>query len=689
MTRWGPTGQAVFERTYSRPLGNGEQETWSDTTERVAYGNVALVYGDDVSTWPAEAVVDAERMRRLMLDFQAIPAGRHLWATGVPGRQFLLNCYAAGWNPAHPADHATFLTLRLAEGGGVGANYSSRLSCTVQPKRMVAAEFVMDPTHPDYADLRDAELAHPESDLDENAVYFEVEDSREGWADAIDALLTTAFAPGKDRTPVQMIFDLSKVRPRGAPLRQFGGTASGPVPLAEALDQIARITRWAISGGEWGPLDWMRVDHAIARAIVSGGVRRSARMSIMEWDDPAIFDFIDAKTATMDHWTTNISVAIDDQFVRALDDPDDPLHDHAVLVLDCVVEGMLRNGEPGIWNRSLAQVGERGQVETTNPCGEISLEPWEACDLGHVNLEAFVDGMGAVDLPGLVDAHRAMARFLIRATMGDMPDAKTVDIESRNRRIGVGHFGLHGFLAKLGIRYSDASSNPGLADLLDTLYRAVRDEADSYADSLGISRPVKVTTVAPTGTIAKLPGASEGIHPIYARHFVRRMRFSKSNPSQIAAMEWYRQAGYLIEDDLYAADTSVVAIPTKERLVADLEAEGIPDDAIDFLLEDASEISLVRMLDMVRLYQTHYVDNGIAFTANVEPDTIYPEQLSQILKAYMPNVKGITIMPDGTRPQAPYERITREQFAMLTMNGDAVVDDSYDENCASGACPVR
>src|SRR5690606_4664844 len=154
----------------------------------------------------------------------------------------------------------------------------------------------------------------------------------------------------------------------------------------------------------------MQIDHRIAECVVAGNVRRSARMSIKSWKDEDIFDFIECKLDWTDHWSTNISVEIDDEFFSALKRKKDPFHNHAVEVYHRCVAGMLENGEPGFYNISLASDGELGDVGSTNPCGEIALEPWENCNLGHVNVSSYFD-----DFEGSKEAFRLMTRFLIRA----------------------------------------------------------------------------------------------------------------------------------------------------------------------------------------------------------------------------------------------------------------------------------
>ncbi|MEU8133206.1 ribonucleoside-triphosphate reductase, adenosylcobalamin-dependent [Streptodolium elevatio] len=704
-TPFGPTGQTVYERTYSRTKADGTKETWPETVRRVAQGNLALVHGPREG-WDACVAAEYEELVSYMDRFAIIPAGRHLWASGVKGRQYLFNCHVAGWGEKL-SRHFEFTFLRLMEGGGVGSNYSSKyLEPYGAPRRELDVHIVCDPMHQDFDEMKAAGLLSTEYDSDW-AGAFEVEDSREGWASALTDLIDT-FMTEDEVKHRQRVYDVSRVRCKGSRLKTFGGTASGPGPFARMMAEVARVlnnvtvdvTEIQIWGsfepvrtsrhGHLKPTEAMEIDHAIAECVVSGGVRRSARMAICAWDDPHVEEFLACKQDTGKHWTTNISVEIDEDFIDYLngdrvDDFGPGGAELAWTVHRKVVEGMLRNGEPGYWNSSHSNVGEVGQVIATNPCGEIALEAWENCNLGHVNLDAFAPTKkhGHYDSQGLFRAHELMARFLIRATYGDVNDAEQAGLLAKNRRIGVGHLGVQGFLAKSGLRYSDAPEAEGFHALLTLARDSVRDTAREYAYSLRIPEPVKVTTVAPTGTIAKLPGVSEGIHPIYGRHFLRRVRYSITDAAQAKTVEEFAAQGYDVETCIYdqSGNTVVVTFPTKDKLVAEVEAMGY-DPAI---VESAAELSLDRMLAFQAMYQREYADNAVSFTANV-PEGLDLEHTMEIVRRWLPALKGTTVMVDGTRAQAPYERITAEEFATYELT---CVEDSTDGDCASGACPIR
>lgn len=684
---FGPSGQIVYERSYSRTKPDGSKENWFETADRVIKGNLGLVYGTP-DNWDDSVKLEYDMLKQMIDDFRIIPGGRHLWASGVPGRQFLFNCHVSHWNEKI-TDHFDFTFMRLMEGGGVGTNYSTKyIKQYSAPKRELKVHIVCDPSHPDYKKMKESGILSEEFSH-EWAGAFQIADTREGWSAAVCDLIETYFK--EDVIHYDRVYNVTGVREEGRPLVSFGGTASGPLPLGIMLHEVAEIVNKRASTKEQlNPIDMMEIDHSLAMCVVSGGNRRSARMAMVSWDDPYIFEFINCKTDSGKHWTTNISVVIDDTFIRHLNtkmphEDEEAEWDLAWDVYKAAITGVMTNGEPGFWNHSLSNHGEIAEVVCTNPCGEITLREWEACILGHVNMDAFApqtNDQASFDMDGLIQAHQLMTRFLIRASFGDKADIKQNDMVNKNRRIGVGHFGVQGFLAKLGIKFSDAPKGTFYRHLLEQLYKVVRHEARDYAFQLRIPEPVKVTTIAPTGTIAKLPGATEGIHPIYAKYFIRRIRFSTIN--QAAKIQQFIDQGYEVEDCMYSANTKVVSFPTKELLVEQVEALGFNADQI---VESADEIDLDAMLAFQEMYQTHYADNAVSFTANIPENKYSVNQVMQIVRPYMPNLKGTTIMVDGTRPQAPYERITKMHYNYLS--GPKSVEDSTDEDCSTGACPIR
>jgi hypothetical protein len=180
-----------------------------------------------------------------------------------------------------------------------------------------------------------------------------------------------------------------------------------------------------------------------------------------------------------------------------------------------------------------------------------------------------------------------------------------------------------------------------------------------------------------------MPGVTEGIHPIYGRTFLRRVRFSYSDADQAAAVDRFFGQGYAVEACVYdpSGNTMVVTFPTKDKLVAEVEDMGYDAD----LVESADELTLDQMLCFQAMYQKRYADNAVSFTANV-PEGLDVDETMAVIQSWLPHLKGTTIMVDGTREQAPYERITEAEFEQYEQTR---IEDSTDEDCASGACPVR
>lgn len=662
------TGKVVYERTYSRPKPDGTKETWPETVERVVDGNLALVPEKYHLKGERQALID------LITEFKIIPGGRHLWASGVKGRQYLFNCHVSGWGDKL-SDHFEFTFMRLMEGGGVGATYSN--SYLDGYSRLVGGPYtvhiVCDTGHPDYLKLRSAG-ALSEDYTSEWEGAFDIEDSREGWASSLVDLVDTH---GREAKNLNRVYDVSRVREEGARLKTFGGRASGPLPLAKMLLEVNDILN--VSERVTG-MAAMAIDHAIANCVVSGGVRRSARMSMMHWRDPEIHKFLQCK-AEGNHWTTNISVVLDDEFFKYVNMPEGYTRDmftslHAEDVLTWLAKGMLRNGEPGFWNYSLSQAGEPNEVVTTNPCGEITLEEWENCNLGHVNLAAF-DYFHSAEI---FEAHRLMTRFLIRATYGDVTDPKQSEVLLRNRRIGVGHLGVASALAMRGIKYSSPQM---LEHWLHEWAEEVDLAAYQYCHQLRIPVPVKTRTVAPTGTIAKMPGVSEGIHPIFAKYFDRRIRFSTIDPDQWETCMDYSNRGYHVEPSMVEENTMIVTIPTKDILMDQVLDKGYDPEKV---VESAADLSLHQMLAFQEMYQRCWADNAVSFTANINPDDYTVEDIMEAIKYWGPMLKGVTVFPEKSFEQAPYTRITKESYELAVAKS---TESSVDEECSTGSCPIR
>ncbi|SNS38585.1 ribonucleoside-diphosphate reductase alpha chain [Streptosporangium subroseum] len=214
----------------------------------------------------------------------------------------------------------------------------------------------------------------------------------------------------------------------------------------------------------------------------------------------------------------------------------------------------------------------------------------------------------------------------------------------------------------------------------------MRDEARKYSFQLRIPEPVKVTTLAPTGSIAKLPGTTEGGHPIMYGYYIRRIRSSTIDPDRRAQVEGYREQGYNILPDPQAANTVVVEIPSKESVVERVEEVGRPAD----LVESADELTLEQLLAFQEMLQTEYADNAVSFTASIDPAKYTPQDVAETILQFAGKLKGTTIFPEQGYELAPYERISEQDYQdWIFITGLSNVEGGIDEDCANGSCPIR
>ncbi len=674
---WGPIGLEVFNRTYAQITPADTKETWAETVVRVVDGNLGLVDSRYVEPDEREALI------KLLFDMGALPAGRHLSASGRKGRQFIFNCHVSHIDENEPSAHYTFLFDELMQGGGVGANYSNRyMELQPEVKRMIHLHVICDPDHPNIGEFEHLLSKH---DGSEPGHTFVVPDSREGWVDAVGTPLRLAFGEDAgfaevdpEASEVVLTIDVTPVRPRGTPLKTSGGIACGPGPLVETLIAFTKRLNGCY-GRRLTSLDTMALDHDLAACVIAGGKRRSSRMSVKNWKDHDIFEFINCKSQDGLHWTTNISVEVDDEFQAAYNNPYNELYKHAHQVARAVVLGKRENGEPGLWNISLARKNDP-DVVCSNPCGEISLNPWEACNLGHINMEYFAPSpSGYRPVMAMKEAFRLMARWLVRATFSDIPQPRQRKIVDQNRRIGVGFFGYHAWLALHGIRYSDSYKNSWVINTLKEMKQAVIESATSYAQKMGIPIPVKFTTLAPTGTIVTLPGTTGSGQSMMAPWYKRLVRYSDMDTS----LTKLRTDGIEVFRDDDAKDTSIAVFWCEDPLVTKVRAIGFDPAEV---LESQYEVSMEDSLATQAMFQEHYVDNAISFTINLRPEDMPSEDaMEEMLMKYLPRLKGTTVFPEKSRKNTPIQPLTKAQFD--AHQGPKQVT-TIEIECAGG-CPVK
>ncbi|MGH7699048.1 MAG: vitamin B12-dependent ribonucleotide reductase, partial [Gemmatimonadales bacterium] len=450
-------------------------------------------------------------------------------------------------------------------------------------------------------------------------------------------------------------FSFSRLRPKNDVVRSTMGVASGPVSFMKLYDASTDVVK-------------------------QGGTRRGANMGILRVDHPDILEFIACKDDLTQVTNFNISVAVTDAFMRALEEgtPYDLIHPRsgrAVGQLDArevfrtIVHGAWKTGEPGVYfiDRANAYnpVPHLGSYEATNPCGEQPLLPYDVCNLGSINLGLFVRD-GDVDWDRLRTVVHVCTHFLdnvIDANRYPLPEID--DLAKRIRRIGLGVMGWADLLVRLGIPYSsDAGVALGrkiMAFVDEEAKRAseqlaeqrgvfaewersiwgpdatcVRDAAGQRIRPLRRLRNCNLTTVAPTGTISIIAGCSSGIEPLFAVAFMRN------------------QAGVIMPD----VNEDFTAVARREGWYSDALMQRVAEsghihfdevpEAWQRVFVTAHDVTPEWHIRMQAAFQ-EFTDSAISKTCNF-PNAATEEYVEQIYRfAYKLGCKGVTVYRDGAR----------------------------------------
>jgi ribonucleoside-diphosphate reductase alpha chain len=622
---FGGLGEIVYLRTYSRHIEElGRNEMWPETIQRVING--AIDIGVDYTQEEAERLFD--HMFNLRCSF----SGRALWQLGTPlvkkfNAASLNNCYFVN---IETIEDFEFLFDHLMLGGGVGFSVE-RSKIHELPKVKAGVKITHERSN-------DADVIVP--------------DSRQGWSRLLHSVLKSYFYTGKSFS-----YSTILIREFGAPLKSFGGTASGPGALTDGIDDICKVMDARV-GKKLRSIDVLDIANIIGRIVVSGSSRRSAQIAIGDPDDVLFLRAKNWSSGTVPAWRANSNNSI---YADAWDE-----------ILPEVWKGYDGSGEPyGLVNRKLArQFGRLGEkrpdpsIEGYNPCAEIALGDGESCNLATIFLP------NIENINQMRDVSRLLYMTQKHITRMNYPYEKTTKIVSKNARLGQ---------SVTGVLQASAEQLSWLSTTYDYL-RAIDDE---YSKHHGFPSSVRLTTVQPSGTLSLLPGNTPGIHPAYARFYIRRVRFGAADPLVDAC----RRRGYAVKWD--------VGLDGREdhtRYVVEFPAES-PDGAVL-----AKDMTAVEQLEWVKKMQTEWADNAVSVTVYYRKEELaeIKEWLSQ---NYTNGIKSVSFLlhSDHNFPLPPYEEITEDEYNKMVAKVDfsvpLVLDASGTEldpsECATGACPIR
>ncbi|MFA6309196.1 MAG: vitamin B12-dependent ribonucleotide reductase [Clostridia bacterium] len=442
-------------------------------------------------------------------------------------------------------------------------------------------------------------------------------------------------------------FSFSRLRPKGASVNSTGGVASGPI-------------------------SFMKVFNAATEAVKQGGTRRGANMGILRVDHPDILDFISCKSDNSDITNFNLSVGITEKFMEAVEKGKkyDLIEPHAKDVVgsldarevfDLIVDMSWNNGEPGIIfldriNKDNV-TPELGEIESTNPCGEQPLLPYEACNLGSVNLSVMIKNTGnkpEVNYEKLGEVVKKAVHFLDNVIDANKYPLPEIDKMTRStRKIGLGIMGWADMLCKLNIPYNSQKAL-NLAEKLMSFIQEESHEASSelaeikgvfpkYDKSIYKKKGIKMrnattTTIAPTGTLSIIAGVSSGIEPLFAISYIRNVM---DNDELIEVNPLFKQIAVI--DGFYSDD--LMKRIAKKGTIKDFEE--IPK-TVQNVFVTAHDVSPEYHIKMQAAYQKN-TDNAVSKTVNLCHDATKDDVREVFFLADKLMCKGVTLYRDGSR----------------------------------------
>ena len=617
----------VVSRSYCRWLDNeGRRETWGECVDR---------YYDYFSErFPVVLEHGFDDIRQATKDLEVFPSMRALMTAG-PAAEVDDTClYNCSYLPISSIRSFSDILYILCCGTGVG------FSCE-------SGEVSQLPVVPQL--------------VREEKVEIVVEDSRRGWANALNDLMSSLY---KGFHPT---WETSRVRPKGARLKTFGGRASGPEPLERLFKFIVNLF-YEAEGRKLTPLEVHDIVCMIGEIVIAGGVRRSALISLSDLNDR---EMAHAKAGAWWEASGHRSLANNSAVYESKPSLGRFLEEWSSLYDS-------HSGERGICNREAmnkiaTKAGRTSSNWGTNPCSEIILRPKQFCNLTEVVVRPYDD---KVSLMRKVRMATILGTIQSACTKFSYLDPEWKANCEEERLLGVSFTGI--FDSKLM-----STSNKELEDVLAELKKCAHETNVKWAEILGISPSKSITCCKPSGTTSCVAGTSSGIHPRYSDYYIRRVRIDKDNP----LCRFMEANGIPSEPCNQRPEHTVIfAFPTKS-----------PTDSKTY-----KEYDPMSHLDLWLTYQKYWCDHKPSVTINYTDSTFM--DIGQWVYNNWEWVSGISFLPhtDHVYEQAPFEAITEEVYLSLIDNMPNNLDwselSNYEKEdtttsshtlaCTGGSCEV-
>ena len=626
--------QFIHKSRYARWLWDeNRRENWDETVAR--YFDFFKDHLKELHNYDLPESIRRE-LEESVLTLKTMPSMRCLMTAG----EALKRENVAGYNCSYvavdnPRSFDEILYI-LMNGTGVGFSVESKFT---EQLPIVAEDF------------------HPSDTV------IVVADSKLGWAKALKELIHLLYS---GQIPQ---WDLSKVRPAGAPLKTFGGRASGPKPLNDLFNFVVTKFKGA-AGRRLSTIECHDIVCKIAEIVVVGGVRRSALISLSDLSDDRM-----RVAKSGEWWTDNPQRALANNSYVAKDDVD-----VGIFMKEWLSLYESHSGERGIFSRkaSKKQAERFGRRDPnydfgTNPCSEIILRNREFCNLTEVvirgddNEQTLKEKVRNATILGVFQSTLVNFKYL------SSPWRKNCEEE---RLLGVSLTGI------MDNEYTNGKKG-NLEKLLNNLRAVAQETAKEWADKIGIPVSAAITCVKPSGTVSQLVDAASGIHARHSNYYVRTVRADKKDPLAKMMVEM----GFPVEDDVMKPDhTYVFSFPIKS-----------PEGAVY-----RKDMTAIEQLELWLQYQRHWCEHKPSITVSVKEHE-WPEVGAWVWK-HFDEMSGVSFLPfsDHVYQQAPYQDCDRETYEALSAKMPKNIDwsmlakyetqdmttGSQELACVAGGCEI-
>lgn len=613
----------VYFRTYSRWLEDqGRRENWPETVDR--YINfIVEELGDKI---PPKVI---RKIKEKVLNFEVMPSMRFLWAAGAPAKNdntTIYNCSFAA--VSHPDVFAEALYILMC-GTGYGFSVENKYVCQLPevPKEIIPTDQV-----------------------------YTIADSRTGWADSVKVLVNALYA-GQDIT-----LDYNKLRPAGARLKTMGGRSSGPGPLAQ-LHSFIRDVFYKARSRKLTSVECHDILNEIAQIVVVGGVRRSSQISLSDLSDDLMRDAKSGNFPVRRYMANNSAVYYSKPDIVTF------MKEWAALIAS-------KSGERGIFNldaaKNMAPKRRNAEfIEGTNPCAEIQLRSEEFCNLSEVvireddDVDTMLEKIEAAVWAGIIQACFTNFPYLNKRWKENCDEERL-----------------------LGVSLTGEYDAPHLCT--DQLLAAYKKKAIKVAkkasEIMGIPMPAAITCVKPSGTVSQLVDSSSGLHPRFAKYYIRRYRISSNDPLfrlikdqgvPVSPENGQRKQDYVKAVKIYdSIENKTEAMRQAKAICPIFDNQGWSPDKVNTWVASfpvaspknaitVEDVTAIDQLEWYKKVQKNWCEHNASITVYVQQDE-WLEVGNWVYKNW-DIVNGISFLPynNSNYEQMPYEKITKEEYESL------------------------